>query len=570
MMNFKEIMKQINFEILQGANWRFLAPSPSVTRAEFLAKCESFIANTEASFTDLEERRLAKMGAIKALAEQSFFFFAVFVLGLDFANTDYCYRLANDIQTQKWNKIWIIAREHFKTTFITQASSLWELLGDQNRTTLIVSYKDTKAQEIMGQIKQWCENCQLLPELWPDIFYKNPAKGYDYLEDGTKITWTWNSTSICVKQTTQQKQNTFEIGGIEGSAKTGGHFGYIIFDDAETPKTVQTKDSMEKAYATIINYFNVGQISNSNTCFIGTFYARDDIYTRLIKKGIMENGAVIQPCCEKDGTPICYSAEDLENRIKKLRETGNEFTQMFCDPSVNLNISFDKNWLVMHDEIDLKGKNVYMIVDPSGYKQLSTGDNTSILIVGIDTFGSIWVKEMPADKMSQEMKFTIIISLFQRYRPTQIFYEEVSMQADIPYLQHRANTELHAHLPITPFNMKRYGSKENKILRLRGAMMEGKIHIPTEYIMTDYQGSLIDVVRYFVQEELLAFPTGEHDDILDNLANTYLLLIEDKLIKPEIQINNRFGIVDNRYNTVLGQSDFEIITDGYDCLGSYR
>ena len=62
-------------------------------------------------------------------------------------------------------------------------------------------------------------------------------------------------------------------------------------------------------------------------------------------------------------------------------------------------------------------------------------------------------------------------------------------------------------------------SKEDRIRRLIPLFMDDKIILPEYgFYVTDIEGVPIDLVRSFVEEEYLAFPVGNHDDMIDALS----------------------------------------------------
>jgi phage terminase large subunit-like protein len=349
---------------------------------------------------------------------------------------------------------------------------------------------------------------------------------------------------------------SIEAGAIEGAGQTGGHFARIIYDDAETPKTVETAQSIEKAYNKIMLAINTGKTTDLNICFVGTFYARDDMYVKMIRNKVVIE-AVIQPCCEKDGTPICYPVEILEKKITMMGPDA-AYTQMFCDPSVTSSASFDPKWIKRWTPKLSQGQNMYIFVDPAGSKQKKTNDNTVIIAFGVDGLGNMMVHDMIRDKLTAMQKFQYLASFYDRYRPLQVFYEEESMQADIALMENFMD-QFNMRFSITPFSMKKFGKKEHRISKLGTPFSRGKIYLPESAWHTNYLGKEEDMIASFISEEYMGFPVIQHDDALDILATGYIYLEAGYISAPLRSISspfeNDFGQVffnpiNNRYMPV--------------------
>lgn len=551
----KNMMSLLKWATLEGYNVRRLHRYSGLSREEFMSDCMNTIRNVENMGTSESERKLYRNMAIRRLSEKSLFFFGVFVLGMDYINNDYCYRLCLDVQDNKWNKkLWVIARDHFKSTIITKASTLWELMNHPERTYLIISYNFTTSQKFLSDIKIWCETCPLLYELWPDIFWKNPAQCKEIQDDGSIRTWTWTQTMIELKPKRISAEKSIVAGSIEGGAQTGSHFTHIIYDDSETQDSVTNGESIERLYEKISMSFNTGQTQSLNYCFVGTFYATEDVYVRMIKRGVITE-AIIQPACEDDGTPVCYSVEQVMEKIKNLGSMTNVVTQIFCEPSAVNASSFKREWIQIWNPVR-QGLNVYIIVDPSSNKQKATGDFMAIWVVGIDYLGTMKVLDLIRDKLNATTKFKTLSSLYAEYRPDMVYYEEESMQSDISMLRIQMD-QYNMHFPIIPFSMKRKGSKNERMEQLQWPLSTGKIWFPEHCFHTNYQGKYEDMMETFIRDEYDGYPTASHDDAMDALATAWLML-SDGLLQVPLDSANGPYVANDRY----------MLEDDYDCYSS--
>lgn len=528
------------YEFFKGYNTRELLPSPAMSRKDFMGQATRIVNESKKIALENglseEEADRVQMQTIRNLAEQSLFFFCIFVLNMDYADNDFVYRLCNDVQHNKWKKLWVIAREHYKSTIITCASTLWEVLKNPELTYCIYSFKEDAAAKFLGQIKIWCETNVLLRKLWPDVIPDNPGSKSTILPDGKKIEWKWSTTQLQFIRKTTCKEMTIEASGLGGNSKTGMHFSRQIYDDVETQYNVGTPEAIEKLYGEFSMSFNTGQTDNLEFCVVGTFYARADIYAMAIKNGIFKE-SIIQPCVDRNGIPIRFSYEKLQEKYD-LMGASVFATQMMNNPSQSSVSAFDSDW-IHRWKPNPEGMNMYVIVDPASGKTSKRHDFTSIWVVGIDQFKKLMVFDLIEDKFGVEERFRKLVDIIREYEPLQIFHEQVAMQQDITLLQEYMD-KYNTHFAITPFNPVKWGDKDSRILKLKDAFEAGKVFLPNNgKPHIDYEGKSIDMLDRWYRDEYLGYPTIVHDDGLDSLASLYLLLIDGYLSAPAQSFMNR-------------------------------
>lgn len=534
-MSEKFLTTDVSFrEFFKGYNVRGLEEARGMPRADFYREALALVrASKEEALAAGHipvEAEAAQLRAVRQLGEGSLFFFCVFVLGLGYVNNDYGYRLCQDVQEHKWGRMWIIAREHLKSTVITCASTLWEVLQDPEQTYCIYSYKQEMAETFLRQIRMWCENNALLRTVWSDRIWANPAKCHEDAADGGRgRSWVWTSTQLEFRRQTDSKEKTIEAAGIVGSSKTGYHFSRQIFDDVETAKYVETPEAIEKLYMSFSMAFNTGQTQHLDFCIIGTFYAKADIYAQAIKNRVVEE-AVVQPCVSTDGVPLLFSLEDLK---KKHRQMGPSVfaTQMMCNPSFSTMQAFDPAWWSTWAP-NPEGLNVYVVVDPSSGRQTSRHDYTAIWTIGVDGEGKLMCLDLYRDKAGMDAKYNVLCSLHQEYRVLGVFYEQVGMQQDIAFLQMLMEKH-NFYFSLTPYSPLKWGKKDGRISKLLDAFQQGKVWMPKgSRVRRNWEGREVDMVDEFYREEYLGYPTIPHDDALDCLASAWMLVVEKYIQLP--------------------------------------
>jgi hypothetical protein len=236
---------------------------------------------------------------MRKLALENLFFLAVYILDMTYLDNDFAYALCNEVQVQKYGRLWVIAREHFKSTIITVASTIQELLRNPEERMCIYSYKADAAQIFLGQIKTEFEQNPKLKEYFDDIVWEEPTKGYERDEEGNRIPIAWTTTGITLKRKSRSKECSLECSSIL-SQKTGYHFTKLIYDDVMTPESVKTKESIELVRTAWQMSLNTGVAQDLQYCIIGTYYHYAELYAWIAKNQVAQ--LIKQSAVEDDGT----------------------------------------------------------------------------------------------------------------------------------------------------------------------------------------------------------------------------------------------------------------------------
>ena len=551
----------------EGCNVRPLRKIEDMTsmpREEFLRRCTTEIdrAGDEARKMGMDPTA-ARIRVIRRLAEGSLFFFTVYVIGGkdQFYNNDFVYRLCLDVQENKWGRLWVIAREHLKTTIITIISTIWEVCRNPKATFGVFSYKKPMAKKILSSIKKMIEGCPMLYTIWPDIFWKNPTQKFEIQPDGRKVGFYWSTESMQLRQSAGGMDSTFEAHGIGGSSATGSHFSHLILDDCETMDNVNTPEAIEKRHEEMTMAINTGKTADLNICLIGTFYAKEDAYSKLIKEGAVEE-AIIQPCYDDDGTPIYYTAEILEQKRRRMGSLVVWATQMLCDPSMSSQNAFDERWLKYWDPDpeNLDGLNIYLFVDPASDKVSRKHDYTVMIAAGINSLGQILILDILRDKMTFDDKFTWLMYMYKKWHPIYVYYEETAMASDTAHLT-REMEKTNMFVPIIAYSPIGLGSKASRIEKLLFEFSVGNVYMPRACFHVNWKGVRENMAETCVKEELFGYPNVSHDDFMDDASAICIFKTNGKLVLPDKAFDP-----DARRHSSLGRRNGVLPTYDYDAM----
>lgn len=407
------------------------------------------------------------------------------------------------------------AREHYKSTIITYAKSIQDILashGDdplskwkQPVTIGIFSHTRPIAKAFLRQIKREFEGNDLLRALFPDIIWDKPqAESPKWSEDD----------GIILKRKTNPKEATVEAWGVVDGQPTSKHFMVLVYDDLVTKESVNTPDMIKKTTEALALSFNLGTHDGVRR-FIGTRYHFNDTYRTIMQRGTAKPR--IYPATEDgsvEGEPVFLSRKEL---VEKRRDYGPYIfaCQMLQDPKADEAQGFKTEWLRHYEGAATGVGNRYILVDPASEKK-KENDYTSMWVLDLRTDGNYYVLDMVRDRMNLTERWKMLKHLHEQWFPIRgVGYEKYGLQADVEHFKTQMSLE-HYQFDITELGGRM--AKNDRIRRLIPLFEQGRMWLPKNCFRTNYEGRSEDLVRIFIDDEYTPFPVGIHPDMLDALA----------------------------------------------------
>jgi len=457
------------------------------------------------------------------------------------------------------------ARGHYKSTIITFAKTIQDVMEDPELTVGIFSYSRQTAQKFLSQIMQELERNESLKSAFPDVLYWQPAK--------EAPRWSIDK-GIVVKRQSNPKEATIEAHGLVEGQPTGVHFGLLNFDDMIEARNVTNPEQIQRATEAWELSDNLGKGPGTRKRYVGTRYLIGDTYETMIDRKVVH--VRLHPATDngrEDGKPVFWDQKTWDQ--KRIEQRSTMAAQLLQNPAAGKQSMFDPAWFRPY-EIRPGMLNVYIMMDPSRGRT-KRSDRTAVAVIGIDAQSNKYLLDGARHRMKLSERWDMLLHLQRKWREAHgvqmlnVGYERFGQQSDDEYFQEkmRAMTDPADVFNIAELSWPNEGgnSKKDRVQRLQPDFEGGKFHLPPiirhpefgdsywsynkESFTVDYRpvqgptslmramehqgqkyripkaivrrdedGNIYDVTKALM-DEMQLFPFALHDDMVDVTSRIY-------------------------------------------------
>jgi len=271
--------------------------------------------------------------------------------------------------------------------------------------------------------------------------------------------------------------------------------------------------------------------------FIGTPKGLDSFYD-IYDKALIEDDWYTN--IYKASETGILDADELEaaKRDITFEDYMREYECSFTVPSA---MGFDREWLRYWTGEHYRNLNLYILVDPANEKKKKS-DYTSMMVIGMGDDNNYYIIDMVRDRLNLTERTEQLIRLHRKYEPIAVGYEKYGKDSDIQHIEYVMEQENY-RFGIVPLGGSM--SKEDRIRKLIPLFQNSRIWIPHNCVRQNTEGDLIDLTKIFINKEYLAFPVGQHDDMIDCLAR----ITDPDFIMRSPQPKRRHRLRDKRAKT---------------------
>jgi phage terminase large subunit-like protein len=464
-----------------------------------------------------EAKRLKDNDGIAFLACNDRYFLLTCLLNRTDALHPWLFDRCREVERDPDGHIDLWARFHYKSTIITFAGAIQEILRDPEITISIFSVVKDIAQEFLAQIKDELENNELLKTIFRDVLFANP-RAMD--PDGGKPAKWGIARGLAVKRRGNPKEATIEAHGLIDGQPTGRHFKLHIYDDVVTQDYL-TDDQLTKTTKRWEMADNLGTHQGVRKWVIGTRYHFADTYGVIIERGSVKPR--IYPATDDgtlNGNPVFLSEENWIRIKNDQRSTVS--AQLLLNPIAGNEATFSPLWLKTYDIIP-NMMNVYIMCDPSkGTTQRS--DRTAIAVIGIDVAGNKYLLDGVRHRMRLSERIRWLRHFKQKWEShsgvdfVKIGYEIYGQQVDLEVIEDY-QLIYGDYFQLEELNTPRQGkhSKDDRIERLEPDMRAGSFYLPA---MVYYRREKTDKDQHTPSQTSIWKPWDQEDSLLAKRRGT--------------------------------------------------
>ncbi len=403
-----------------------------------------------------------------------------------------------------------------KSTLLSIARCLFEIIRNPDVRILLASNTQAQAETFLREIRSH--------------FEANPGFGKIF---GDFVGPKWTDTEIIVRPRKRiAKEPTIFAIGV-GGALVSRHFDVIICDDIVDEENSRTESQRERLRVWFFKVLLPCLEPHGKLGVIGTRYHYRDLYGHLIETGFAP--VTLIRAIGPDGAsawPEKFPAKKLEE-IRRQAGTVIFNAQYQNDTDAMKGAVFKEEWLQFYDNLDalIRGHDapscprirtttlkdnpgtpcgkvspdyprqiaprlrVYQGVDLA-IAQETGSDYFAIVTIGVDSIGDIYVLDCFQARLSFRQQTAAIIERYRQFDPIKVAIESNAYQA----AQVERVKELGIVRAVKAFTTR---DKLSRAWKLSALFEDGRIRLKR-------------TMRELI-EQLLAFPQGEHDDLIDAL-----------------------------------------------------
>lgn len=170
-----------------------------------------------------------------------------------------------------------------------------------------------------------------------------------------------------------------------------------------------------------------------------------------------------------------------------------------------------------------EGMNIYILYDPANTKKKTSGhdpDYTAMVVIGLASDNNYYLLDLIRDRLNPTERVEKLFKLHMKWaklsgQPPVVGVEHYGMMTEDFYIKKEMNRRNYRFRCI---ELKGAMKKEDRIRRVIPLFENFRVYFPRDITYIDTNGISADLVSIFIQEEILVFPVGKHDDILDAFA----------------------------------------------------
>lgn len=298
----------------------------------------------------------------------------------------------------------------------------------------------------------------------------------------------------------------------------------VILDDVESDEHIENVEQRSKY---LNNYIKgiIPAVDNDTGVIkmFGTILHDDSLLHTLV---LNHNGRIYRAWEGENRVllwPSNWTVEKLEQKREEMRisEKGDAgfYQEYFNEPISEEDQIFRKEMFryfngLQLEELRKKPNKIYTLVDPAISKK-TTADFTAVISAMVDEMNKVYVLEISRARLDPLETIKLIFSHYERWHPVYVGIETTAYQKALKYfIEEEKRRQSSSVQSMQVVEIKPIIDKITKVKKL-----QPKYAIANVFHNSDDHNTPI------LEQELLRFPKGAHDDCVDCLSNIIEIMI---------------------------------------------
>jgi len=411
------------------------------------------------------------------------------------------YERCREVETDPEGYLDLWSRAHYKSSLISLAGAVQEILKDPEITIGIFSNVLALSKKLVKQIQRALEDPRLY-QLFPDILHEKPPQRNWSSQDG-----------LIVKRQGNPKEPTVQAAGIVDGQPIGAHYALRIYDDIVTPESVSTPEQIQKTTQSWELSLALGTAEGGRAWYAGTRYHPDDTYQELLNRKALKPR--IRICYDEQGRSVLMSEEKLSTMRAEMGDR--TFSCQMLQNPIGAGVrTFRDEWFMTLETMPQPSTlNRYILIDSANAKKKDS-DYTIFSVVGMGRDKNYYLLDGIRDRLNLAERTRTLFDLVEKWTPINTFWEQVGLASDVEHIKLEQD-RIGWHFSILPIKQK--VPKDDRIKWLIPLFEQNRIWMPARILRKDHQGETYDFVHDLQHFEYATHPVCRHDDMLDCLAN---------------------------------------------------
>lgn len=392
-------------------------------------------------------------------------------------------------------KVVLVPRACFKSTFFTVGKALQDVAANRDSRILVANATLGNSQKFLGDIKNHLRKNNELISLYGS-FYDKELK--------------WNENEIEVSgRSLGAREPTITAAGVGGNL-VSQHYSKIIADDLMNLENSSTRYQVDKVVDWWKRSFSLLDY-DGEMIVIGTRWSYYDLYAYIMDKFGEQTDFYVRGAYNEDGS--LYFPELLdEEKLEELKALQGSyvFSSFYLNDPVDEESALVKKSQIKYwgpgEENQLpKNLAVFAMCDPA-FSQREGADESSITVAGVDWDNNWWVLETRHGIWTVTQLIEELFAVNSQWKPQQISIETIGQGQSITTPIYDEENRRGKYLNLYEITVRDRTTKEMRVRAVLQPRFErGKIYIRRD--------------MFDLEEQLLRFPRGKRDDMVDSLTD---------------------------------------------------